>query len=170
MDDSSAGFKELWRQLSRAGRTGWLTAAYARWFAFASLWPTKSSGELVEIDGRSIDGLEAFFCAIGESVNGAAGYFGKNLNGFADCASGGFGITPPWILRWHHSELARNALGYEETLRHAREEYDAGNFPDEEARLAAKARLENLLALRGPTLFDTIVSILQERGVTVEFR
>ncbi|AUX48435.1 uncharacterized protein SOCE26_099690 [Sorangium cellulosum] len=168
MDSNSANFEGLWRQLSRMERVGWLTAAYVRWFACASLWPTRPSGEVIELDGRWIDGLESFFCAIGEAVNGAAGYFGKSLNGLADCAAGGFGIIPPWTLRWHYSKLARDALGYEETLRYEREQYDAEEFPDEEARLAAKQRLDDLLARRGPTLFDTIVSILQERGVVVE--
>jgi hypothetical protein len=78
------------------------------------------------------------------------------------------GLLPRGPSRWHYSGLARTALGYEETLRHEREQYEAGDFPDEEARLGAKERLENLLARRGPTLFDTIVNILQERGVVLE--
>ena len=73
MDSGSAGFEGLWRQLSRAGRVGWLTAAYARWFVFASLWPTRPSGEVIELDGQWIDGLESFLCSIGDAVNWAAG-------------------------------------------------------------------------------------------------
>jgi hypothetical protein len=123
---------------------------------------------VVDLDGRCIDGLEAFFCAIGEAVNGPAGYFGKNTDGFADCAVGGFGITTPWTLRWYHSESARKALGYEETLRYAREDRELGDFPDEEGRLALDEQIKDLSAHRGPTLFDTVVSILQDRGVCVE--
>ena len=158
----------LWKQLPRAARTGWLAAAYARHFAFIGLWHQKESGTIVELDGRCIDGLDAFFCAIGEAVNGPAGYFGKNLNGFADCAMGGFGIKPPWILRWHYSELARKNLGYEETLRHEYELYHRDDSPDDEARTAVMANIKALTNRLGPTLFDTIIEILNDRGVTVE--
>lgn len=158
----------LWRQLPREARTGWLAAAYARYFAFIGLWHQKESGEIVELDGRCIDGLDAFFCAIGEAVNGPAGYFGKNLNGFADCAMGGFGITPPWTLRWRYSELARNALGYEETLRHEYELYNRHDSLDDEARTAVMANIKELSNRRGSTLFDTIIEILNDRGITVE--
>ncbi|HRI62680.1 MAG TPA: barstar family protein [Polyangium sp.] len=168
MNIDSATFEGLWKQLPRATRTGWLTAAYARYFAFIGLWRQKESGTIVELDGRCIDGLDAFFCAIGEAVNGPAGYFGKNLNGFADCAMGGFGITPPWILRWHYSEVARKALGYEETLRHERELYNHGDSLDDEARTAGMAKIEELSNGLGPTLFDAIIEILNERGIAVE--
>jgi hypothetical protein len=168
MNIDSATFEGLWKQLPQRARIGWLTAAYARYFAFIGLWDQKQPGSIVELDGRCIDGLAAFFCAIGEAVNGPAGYFGKNLNGFADCVMGGFGITPPWTLHWHHSQVARKALGYEETLRYEREQYDLDDFPDDEARTAARATIDDLSNHRGSTLFDAIIEILNERGITVE--
>jgi hypothetical protein len=105
---------------------------------------------------------------MGEAVNGPAGYFGQNMNGFADSAIGGFGITGPWTLRWHHSKVAQQALGYEETIRSQRELLESGVFPDDETRAAAAAELEGLLRDRRPTLFDTIVNILRDRGVAME--
>lgn len=168
MNIDSATFEKLWTQLPQTARRGWLIAAYARYFAFIELWSQKPAGTTIELDGRSVDGLDAFFCAIGEAVNGPAGYFGKNLNGFADCVMGGFGITPPWILRWHYSDMARIALGVQETLRYAREQVELDDFPDDEARKAAQAMIEDLSNDQSLTLFDMIIEILNDRNVTVE--
>jgi hypothetical protein len=65
-------------------------------------------------------------------------------------------------------EIARHALGYEETARAQRELLASGGFPDEETRASVAAELETLLRSRGPTLFDTVLDILRDRGVTVE--
>jgi len=170
MDEPAAGFDGLWRSLSSTGRAGWLAAAYARWFACPSLWPQKPAGTVIDLDGRVIDGLASLFCAMGEAVNGPAGYFGRNVNGFADCVIGGFGVTPPWALRWHHSETSRQTLGHEETIRYQRDLLESGVFPDDATRAAVAVELDTFLRDRHPTLFDTIVSILRERGVAVELR
>ncbi|MFE2423422.1 barstar family protein [Streptomyces hokutonensis] len=43
------------------------------------------------LNGTQVRTLEDFWRLIGEAVNGPGGYFGKNLDAFADCLSGGFG-------------------------------------------------------------------------------
>lgn len=45
------------------------------------------------IPGAEVTGLERFWQVMGEAVNGPDGYFGRNLDAFADCLGGGFG-TP----------------------------------------------------------------------------
>jgi hypothetical protein len=170
VEDDDERFDREWRGLSHEGRVGWLRAGHARWFAFAKTAPQKPAGTVVDLDGRLVDGLLAFFCAIGEAINGPAGYFGQQLNGFADCAMGGFGIERPWTLHWHESKFAREALGYPETIRHQRELLESGTFVDEEARAVAVSDLAAMLSNEGPTLFDTIVDILRARDVTVELR
>jgi hypothetical protein len=43
------------------------------------------------LDGRQIRTLEDFWPVIGEAINGPGGHFGRNLDAFTDCLSGGFG-------------------------------------------------------------------------------
>lgn len=45
------------------------------------------------LDGTQIRTLEDFWRVIGETINGPGGYFGGNLDAFADCLTGGF-VTP----------------------------------------------------------------------------
>ncbi|WP_370872141.1 barstar family protein [Spirilliplanes yamanashiensis] len=53
---------------------------------------------------------------------GCGGYFGRNLDAFADCLRGGFG-TPEdgdFTVVWRAHEHSRTALGYPETVRQRR--------------------------------------------------
>ncbi|WNI21638.1 barstar family protein [Streptomyces sp. ITFR-16] len=114
------------------------------------------------INGSEVTGLERFWDLIGEAVNGPGGSFGRNLDAFADCLSGGMG-TPDdndFVIEWRDHARSARALGHEETARHLR-------------RLTARAHPDNLPPLReriaraeqgrGPTLFDELVDIIQER-------
>ncbi len=67
-------------------------------------------GAHYELDGRHIVDEDSFYCALGEAVNGPCGYFGWNLDALADCLCGGWGATPPFVLVWHHSQVARSHL------------------------------------------------------------
>ncbi len=62
-------------------------------------------------DGR------AFFCALGEAVNGPGGYFSRCMDGVADALCGGFGATRPFTLVWHDHEVARRSLGVQPLTR-----------------------------------------------------
>jgi len=48
--------------------------------------------EVYVLDGERIHSLEDFWAVVGEAM-GSGGYFGRNLDPFADCLRGGFG-TP----------------------------------------------------------------------------
>ena len=71
------------------------------------------------VDGAKIQSLEDFWRVMGEAVNGPDGYFGRNLDAFADCLRGGFG-TPDdddFVVQWRDHELSRRSLGFSETVR-----------------------------------------------------
>ncbi|AEN13204.1 MULTISPECIES: barstar family protein [unclassified Streptomyces] len=113
------------------------------------------------IEGSEVTGLERFWELIGEAVNGPGGYFGRGLDSFADCLSGGFG-TPDdgaFVIEWRDHTASARALGHEETAR--RLEALLGR-----AHHTNRARIERELAEaragRGPTLFDQLVGIIEE--------
>ncbi|QOW01711.1 barstar family protein (plasmid) [Rhodococcus pyridinivorans] len=58
------------------------------------------------IDGRRIRSLEDFLSVVGEAVSGLGGYFGRNLDAFADCLTGGYG-TPEDIFTASRQQLSR---------------------------------------------------------------
>ncbi|MDX1891460.1 barstar family protein [Mycolicibacterium sp. 050158] len=64
------------------------------------------------LDGRRIRTTKDFYREIGRAVNGAGGYFGRNLDALTDCLRGGFG-TPddrPFEFEWQHSDRSRRHL------------------------------------------------------------
>ena len=67
---------------------------------------------IYRIDGRKIKSPSDFYREIGAAVNGAGGYFGRNLDALADCLRGGFG-TPekhPYEFEWQHSAQSQRYL------------------------------------------------------------
>lgn len=87
----------LWRGY---GRRAWLSVALTR----------RVHGPSGPLDGRAVVDVDAFYCALGEAVNGPGGYYGWNLDAMADCLRGGFGAAPPFTLEWHDSSVARTRL------------------------------------------------------------
>ncbi len=115
------------------------------------------------LDGTRIHTLEDFWQVIGEAVNGPGGYFGANLDAFADCLSGGFG-TPDdgdYRVEWHDHATSRQALGHGETARQL-ELRLARCHPSNRPRVAADLRAAR--TGRGPTVFDWLVAIFEERA------
>jgi RNAse (barnase) inhibitor barstar len=114
------------------------------------------------LDGRQIRTLEDFWRVIGEAINGPGGYFGQNLDSFADCLSGGFGAPhdDDYVVEWRDYQVSREYLGYPETARQLEirlSRCHATNRPSVGADLAA-AKEE-----RGTTVFDW-VKIFEERA------
>src|SRR5689334_10175615 len=104
------------------------------------------------IPGEKVTSLETFYELIGEAINGPDGYFGGNLDAFADCLAGGFG-TPDegYSLVWHNSEASRKALGYPEAVRQL-ELRLARCYPGNRPLVAKE--LERAKSGEGPTVFD----------------
>lgn len=74
--------------------------------------PAEVGPVIYRIDGRNVKSPSDFYREIGTAVNGAGGYFGRNLDALADCLRGGFG-TPekrPYEFEWQHSSLSQRRL------------------------------------------------------------
>lgn len=84
-----------------------------------------------------------------------------NLNAFNDVLSGGYG-TPDggFVLRWLHSDQSRTALGYHATAKWLMSLIEARQGDRE----WLTSRMDDALNRRGPTLFDTLVEIIQRHG------
>ncbi|QFQ99737.1 hypothetical protein F9278_30315 [Streptomyces phaeolivaceus] len=98
----------LWAGCDMAGRAFWLRTTRANRDTTA---PDAPAGTTYHLDGRHLTDAEAFFCALGEAVNGPGGHFGSRLAEVADALRGGFGATAPFTLVWHDAPIARAHLG-----------------------------------------------------------
>ncbi|MFD3622572.1 barstar family protein [Streptomyces sp. NPDC058676] len=118
------------------------------------------------LDGRQIRTLQDFWRVIGEAINGPAGYFGRNLDAFADCLSSGFGAPDDddYVVEWRDHQVSRQHLSYPETARQLEirlSRCHPTNRPSGSADLAA-ARQE-----RGTTAFDWLIEIFNDRAPDV---
>lgn len=124
--------------------------------------PTHPAAGLPELvlDGASFDDLAGFFAAVSQTL-GAVGW-GRNLDAFNDILRGGFG-TPEegFVLRWAHSDLSAQRLGWPETIRYIEKKLTTchpDNVSHVDADLQAARRGE------GQTLFDIIIEIIAVHG------
>ncbi|MDI3419625.1 barstar family protein [Streptomyces luteolus] len=113
--DGRPGLPNLWARCDEPGRRFWLTTALANRARTAE---DAAPGTTFHLDGRHIIDEAAFFCALGEAVNGPGGYFGWGLDALADCLCGHFGARRPFALVWHDAHIARRCLAFSPTARH----------------------------------------------------
>ncbi|MFF2109287.1 barstar family protein [Rhodococcus koreensis] len=121
------------------------------------------------IDGARIRTLDDVFTLAGEAVRGEGGCFGRNLDAFADCLTGGYG-TPEdgrFYFVWENSSKSREALGYTETARQLGRRLEQCH-PTNRDRV--RADLERALRKDGPTAFDWVVDIFEFRDVRLDLR
>ncbi|MFC4034610.1 barstar family protein [Streptomyces polygonati] len=131
----------MWHDLAPEDRQAWLSVAlWSREYQRQGR-PDTPAGQVFTLDGRHIVDRDSFYCAIGEAINGPGGYFGWNLDALNDCLRGGWGATAPFTLHWDSSAEAR-------------------------ARLAERVSTGDGEA----SLFDLLLEILEERGVSVILR
>ncbi|MFP2928596.1 hypothetical protein ACLESO_26055 [Pyxidicoccus sp. 3LG] len=103
-------------------------------------------------------------------MNGPGGYFGQSLVSLQDCCVGGYGVAPPFIVRWEEASASRRVLGHAALREWAEARILHGTFPDEDGKawlLDCAAR-----AARGEagTLFDLIIETICVYGSTVDER
>ncbi len=101
-----------WAELDRSDRYLWVRAAAAHRIHTAD----KPEGTVYHLDGRHVTDYDAFYCAIGEAINGPGGYFGGDAFWLHEnAATGDGGATPGFRLIWHDSAVARAHLvaGYD---------------------------------------------------------
>ncbi|WP_035796644.1 barstar family protein [Kitasatospora mediocidica] len=115
------------------------------------------------LDGTQVRTLEDFWRVIGEAVNGPGGYFGRNLDAFADCLSGGFGQPDDgdYVIEWRDHAISREHLGYPETVRQLELRLTRCHPTN---RPAVSAELAAARDGRGTTVFDWLVEIFEERA------
>ncbi|MFE0171357.1 barstar family protein [Streptomyces sp. NPDC059002] len=131
----------MWHDLGPKDRRAWLSVAlWSREYRRQGR-PDAPAGQVFTVDGRHITDRDSFSCAIGEAINGPGGYFGGNLDALDDCLRGGWGATTPFTLHWDSSAEARAGL--------------AENMPTDDGEAS---------------LFDLLLEIFEERGVSVILR
>ncbi|WP_234310731.1 MULTISPECIES: barstar family protein [unclassified Streptomyces] len=94
----------------------WLHVAQTAWFTSGKRATRYETRETVFLDGTRITTRDAFFCALGEAVNGVGGYFGSSHGGLIDCLrTAQREHAPPFRLVWRDFASSRHALGNEFT-------------------------------------------------------
>jgi len=158
-----------WRRLDDPGRRAWLTQASRRFFDVArDIVPSKVPGRVIVLEGRLVDTLLGFYCAMGEAVNGPGGYFGSSMQAFDDCLFTGFGLEYPYSIVWKDTHLSKEALDATLLLQYLEIECSGDlELPGfEEGKVwRDETRREALAGTR--TMFDEIVATIQsvpERG------
>ncbi len=123
--------------------------------------PVMCTKPTFEIDGRDFATLEEFYDRVSEVLIPGASW-GRNLDALSDILSGGFG-TPGggFVLRWKQSELSRERLGHAETVRQLELRLSRCHPSN---RSSITAELEAARQGVGPTVFDWLVSIIEEHG------
>ncbi len=75
--------RNVWAALPVGEREAWLEVA--RMIHFRRILQTYPVlAEELRLDGRHVEDLASFFCAMGEAVNGPGGYCGTNIAGMSD--------------------------------------------------------------------------------------
>lgn len=114
------------------------------------------------IDGSKFDDFDGFVGHFSESVLQGAWAWNGSLDAFNDILRGGFGTPdPPWTLRWLHAARSREALGHAAEARWLEERLLRCHPTNVEG---FRARRDEALAGRGPTLFDQLVAIVAVHG------
>lgn len=106
---------DMWKKLPKAERQGWLNAALINGKR------SQKNGQSIEIEGLNIDDRNAFYCALGEAVNGPGGYFGRCLGGVNDCLGGDFGPIPTKVT-WVNSAHSQSQMtDFDELVKHLKD-------------------------------------------------
>jgi RNAse (barnase) inhibitor barstar len=141
--------KGIWVTMSVKERAAWVEIVRIYHCAMVGHQEMDVTGRTIFLDGKYIIDLPSFFCAIGEAINGPAGYFGSTLDGLIDCLCGGFGIYPPFKLIWENSGVAKTNLNLRE-IEWGEEQEKSLEFGNE---------------MHFKPLFDLIVEVFVDRNV-----
>lgn len=94
--------KKAWKNLQKDELQGWLVQA------LHSMNTTSVKENIkILIDGNEFHNLDEFYCTIGEEINGAGGYFGRNLHALEDCFNGDFGVKSISELTWRNHKRSK---------------------------------------------------------------
>lgn len=103
-----------WSRKPSEWHESWLHVVQTAWFVSGKRATRYETAETAIIDGAGITTRDAFYCALGEAVNGPGGYFGSNLDALFDCLrTMQRKNSPPFRLVWRNFSSSREALGDE---------------------------------------------------------
>jgi RNAse (barnase) inhibitor barstar len=109
-NDGVPSVKNLWVDYPPAGRSAWMhVVRQHRVYAGQEISDARP-GTTFELDGTHITDRAAFYLALGEAINGPAGYFGEGLDGLEDCLLGSWGARTPFTLAWKSFDVATQYL------------------------------------------------------------
>ncbi|MFF3748801.1 barstar family protein [Streptomyces kronopolitis] len=89
----------------------WLHVAQTAWFTARRRAIRYGTDEIAYIDGSKTSTRPAFYCALGEAVNGPGGYFGSNLDALIDCLSSTRKAGLTFRVTWDRFSSSREELG-----------------------------------------------------------
>jgi RNAse (barnase) inhibitor barstar len=94
--------KSIWKNFKKNELQGWLVYTLN-----TCNFDTERENIKIRIDGNEFHNIDSFFCALGEEVNGIAGYFGRNLAALDDCLRGNFGVKSITELTWINHQTSK---------------------------------------------------------------
>lgn len=114
------------------------------------------------IDGNAFSTLEEFYDEV-ERVLIPGAVWGRSLDALNDILRGGFG-TPEggFVLQWQASDLSRERLGRDETVRQLEARLRGCHATN---RVAVAEELERVQRGVGSTVFDWLVEIIRTHGI-----
>lgn len=117
--------------------------------------------QIYSINGEEFSSLDEFYDSISNNLIPGCDW-GRNLDAFNDILRGGFG-TPEegFILLWKNSDLSRERLGYDETVKSLEGTLKKCHFTNVPK---IEKPLHNAKLGQGPTVFDWLVGIIREHG------
>lgn len=74
-----------WKGCDPELHASWLHVVQEAWFSAGHSAMRYGDQIYSPISGDDLTSMDSFYCALGEAVNGAGGYFGSNLNALNDC-------------------------------------------------------------------------------------
>ncbi len=101
--------KNQWIHLSEIDKSAWLNIALNRPKNYNTFDDIVQGGTYY-LDCTYITSVEAFFCALGETLIGPGGYYGFDYINIIDCLTGGFKVTYPFTIVFKNAEIALNNL------------------------------------------------------------
>ncbi|NJP99980.1 barstar family protein [Streptomyces zingiberis] len=105
-----------WAEYPSEYHASWLHVVQTAWFSCGLRATRYQTAETAGIEGRELATEDAFYCAVGEAVNGPGGYFGSNLDALYDCLrTMKREEAHPFCLEWGDFSFSREVLGGEFT-------------------------------------------------------
>lgn len=101
-----------WAEWPAAAHESWMHVVQQVWFAKGRGVGNYGERSTWVLDGSLVLNESSFYCAIGEAVNGAGGYFGSSMSGFADCLRHTAGADSVSVM-WHSFSTSRKRVGEE---------------------------------------------------------